>query len=240
MEVVLRVKNLRKLFGNFAVVDGISFEVKERETVGLIGPNGAGKTTTIQMILGLIEPTWGEIEIFGKNFKNYRERILERTNFAATYVWFPDNLTVKQNLMIFSMLYGQKPSKDKIEELLLTFDLKKFENQKAGKLSSGERVRLNLAKAFVNDPKLLLLDEPTASLDPAVSFKVREIIKERQASLGTAILWTSHNMREIENVCDRVIFINKGKIVAQGTPDELRNLFKKQDLEEIFISLVKS
>jgi ABC-2 type transport system ATP-binding protein len=142
--------------------------------------------------------------------------------------------------MIFSMLYGKKPSKEKIEELLFTFDLKKFENQKAGKLSSGERVRLNLAKAFVNDPKLLLLDEPTASLDPAVSFKVREIIKERQTSLGTAILWTSHNMREIENVCDRVIFINKGKIVAKGTPEELRNLFKKQDLEEIFISLVKS
>jgi len=240
METVLRATNLKKAYGEFFAVDGISFEVKAGETLGFVGPNGAGKTTTIHMLLGLLTPTEGQIEILGKNFESARENILESINFVAANVFLPHNLTVKQNLTIFSMLYGRKPQIEKIKKLLNTFHLEDFENQKAGKLSSGELSRLSLAKAFLNDPKILLLDEPTASLDPAVAAEVRQIIKKQQESFGTAIVWTSHNMREIETVCDRIIFIHHGKILAEGTPEELRKRFGKQDLEEIFIHLAGS
>lgn len=237
MDTVVKATDLKKMYDKVVAVDGISFEVGAGETVGLVGPNGAGKTTTIHMLLGLLSPTAGEIEILGKKFSTAREYILGHLNFVGAQVFLPGNLTVKQNLTIFSMLYGQKPSKDKINELLAKFHLEKFAKQKAGKLSSGESARLNLAKAFINDPKLLLLDEPTASLDPSIAVEVRKIIKKQQEALGTAIVWTSHNMREIETVCDRVIFIHHGKILASGTPSELRAQFNIQDMEEIFINL---
>lgn len=237
MEPIVRITDLRKTYDKVVAVDGISFEVGAGETVGLVGPNGAGKTTTIHMLLGLLSPTAGEIEILGKKFHSAREHILERINFVGAQVFLPGNLTVRQNLTIFSMLYGHKPSKHKIDELLDKFHLEKFAKQKAGKLSSGESARLNLAKAFINDPKLLLLDEPTASLDPSSAVEVRQIIRKHQETLGTAIIWTSHNMREIETVCDRVIFMHHGKILANGTPADLRSQFGIRDMEEIFINL---
>lgn len=238
-EIVLRAIELEKIYNKTVAVDGVSFEIAAGETVGLIGPNGAGKTTIIHMLLGLLTPTSGQIEIFGKDFDSCREYILERVNFIAAQVWLPGNLTLKQNLIIFSLLYGRKPSADKIKELLKTFRLEGFERRLASKLSSGESTRLNLAKAFINDPQLLFLDEPTAYLDPAIAAETREIIKKRQKELGTTILWTSHNMREIEEVSDRIIFLHKGKILAQGTAEELRRTFGKSGLEDIFISLAK-
>src|SRR3989338_4118450 len=237
METAVRVTNLKKVYDKVVAVDDISFDIYPGETVGFVGPNGAGKTTTIHMLLGLLSPTAGEIEILGKKFNSAREYILGHINFVGAQVFLPGNLTVQQNLTIFSMLYGQKPSKKKIGELLVRFHLEKFVKQKTGKLSSGESARLNLAKAFINDPKILLLDEPTASLDPSVAAEVRKIIKKQQEALGTAIMWTSHNMREIEAVCDRVIFIHHGKILANGTPADLRTQFGTQDMEEFFINL---
>jgi ABC-2 type transport system ATP-binding protein len=236
---VIEVKNLSKNYDGFTAVDSVSFAIQEGEIVGLLGPNGAGKTTTINMILGILEPMRGEINVFGKNIKTHRTEIAEKTNFAAVYAHMPFNLTVLQNLKVFGHLYGVKNLKNRIEELLKEFDLEKFKDQKAGVLSSGELSRLNLAKAIINDPKLILLDEPTASLDPSVAKQVREIVKSYVLKNNAAVLWTSHNMREIEEVCDRVMFLSKGKIVLSGNPKTLAKEYKKKDLEELFITIAR-
>ncbi|MBI2264689.1 MAG: ABC transporter ATP-binding protein [Armatimonadetes bacterium] len=237
MSVLLEVAGLTKNYDHFTAVDHVSFSVAAGETVGLLGQNGAGKTTTLHMILDILEPTGGTIRVFGKSFARNREEILKKMNFAASYVSLPGNLTVFEDLLFFSLLYGEANGKEKIEELIALFGLPEFRNRKAGRLSSGEQTRLNLAKAFLNDPLLLLLDEPTASLDPVIARQVRGIIQERQRALGTAILWTSHNMREMETMCDRILFLHHGRIVAEGPPEELKTLKEKPDLEEVFISL---
>ena len=236
---IIEVKNLCKKYDEFTAVDGVSFDIQEGEIVGLLGPNGAGKTTTINMILGILEPTSGEINIFGKNLKNDRVEILEKMNFAAVYAHLPANLTILQNLKIFGNLYGVKNLNEKIKNLLEEFDLEKFKNHKAGALSSGEMSRLNLAKAIINEPKLILLDEPTASLDPSISKQIREIIKSYVVKHKTAILWTSHNMKEIEEVCDKVMFLAHGKIVLSGNPKTLAKEYGKKDLEELFITVAR-
>lgn len=236
---VIEIKNLTKNYDKFAAVDGISFSIQEGEIVGLLGPNGAGKTTTINMILGILEPTKGEINIFGQNLKNHRTEILQKINFAAVYAHMPPNLTISQNLKVFGHLYSVKNLKNKIKELLKEFDLEKFKNHKAGFLSSGELSRLNLAKAIINEPRLTLLDEPTASLDPSVSRQIREIIKDYVVKTKTAILWTSHNMREIEEICDRVMFLSHGKIILSGDPKTLAQENGKKDLEELFITVAR-
>jgi len=239
MNETLKVAGLVKEYGSFRAVDSVTFAVKPGEIVGLLGPNGAGKTTTINMILGILEPTAGSIEILGKNLKEHRTEIVKQTNFAAVYAQMPGNLSVYQNMYVFGLLYQVRDLKEKIKSLLHDFDLDAFANTKAGLLSSGELTRLNLAKALINEPVLLLLDEPTASLDPSVANFIRERIKKRVAETNTAVLWTSHNMYEIEAVCDKVLFLSHGKILLIGNPRTLPAEYGKKDLEELFISVAR-
>lgn len=234
---VLSVRDLRKQYGETIAVDGISFEVDQNEIVGLLGPNGAGKTTTINMILGVLEPTSGSISVDGLDLAANRSQVLQRTNFAAVYAPLPGNLTVAQNLRFFGMIYCVPDLSARIESLLEQFDLVAFRNMKCGVLSSGEQTRVSLAKAMLNRPALLLLDEPTASLDPAVAREIRNKIRDYAAATATGVLWTSHNMYEVEDVCNRVLFLSHGKILLQGDPRLLPGAHGKQTLEELFITL---
>ena len=235
----MRITGLTKEYDSVKAVDHISFTIEPGEIVGLLGPNGAGKTTTINMILGILRPTDGTIEILEKDLRKCRSEVSRSVNFAAVYAHMPANLTVWQNLYVFGLLYEIKNLKERIEQLLGEFDLKSFARARAGLLSSGELSRLNLAKAVINRPRLLLLDEPTASLDPSVSRLVREKIKEHAARTRAGILWTSHNMNEIEAVCDRVMFLSRGKILLQGDPRTLPAQHGKKDLEELFITVAR-
>lgn len=236
---VLSVNSLRKLYGSTVAVDGISFDVHRNEIVGLLGPNGAGKTTTINMVLGVLEPTGGSIHIEDVDLATRRARALSCTNFAAVYAPLPGNLTVYQNLRIFGMIYGVQPLRTRIEELLHEFDLVKFRNTKCGVLSSGEQTRVSLAKAMLNRPHLLLLDEPTASLDPATARDIRNKIREFAAQSIGGVLWTSHNMYEVQEVCHRVLFLSKGRILLEGNPQTLPAEYGKQTLEELFITVAR-
>jgi ABC-2 type transport system ATP-binding protein len=236
---VLEVSNLRKLYGGTAAVDGISFAVRRNEIVGLLGPNGAGKTTTIGMVLGVLEPTAGAIRIEGIDIAAHRSRALERTNFAAVYAPLPGNLSVEQNLRVFGMIYGVKNLKARIDALIGQFQLEPFRRVKCGVLSSGEQTRVSLAKAMLNSPQLLLLDEPTASLDPATARDIRSGIRRLTASGTGGVLWTSHNMYEVEEVCDRVLFLSHGAILLEGDPKTLPRDYGKQTLEELFIAVAR-
>ena len=237
--LILRIEGLTKDYGPVRAVDEVSFSISSGKIVGLLGPNGAGKTTTIHMILGILEPTRGSIEVFGKNLRNDRSRISKSTNFAAVYAHMPANLTVRQNLYVFGLLYEVKNLKERIEFLLHEFDLERFSDTKAGLLSSGEGSRLSIAKAVINHPRLLLLDEPTASLDPNISRLVREKIRRTVEKAKTATLWTSHNMQEIEAVCDQVLFLSHGRILLSGNPKTLPSEYGKKDLEELFITVAR-
>jgi ABC-2 type transport system ATP-binding protein len=236
---VLSVTDLVKHYGRVRAVDRISFEVQPGEVVGLLGPNGAGKTTTINMVLGVLEPTSGTIRVLGEDLNGNRSAISRRVNFAAVYAHVPPNLTVKQNLRVFGLLYGVPRLKERIRELMKEFDLEQFADVKAGLLSSGEASRLNLAKAVINEPSLLLLDEPTASLDPSVAQMIREKIVAYVDRTHAGVLWTSHNMREIEMVCHRVLFLSRGNILMTGNPKTLPAEHGKQDLEELFIAVAR-
>lgn len=239
MEKVLEVKNLVKSYKGLRAVDDISFYVNAGEIVGLLGPNGAGKTSTINMILGLLEQDGGEIAVFGKDFKTNRSEILSKVSFAAVYAQLPGNLWVEQNLHVFALLYGIPSPEEKVRLLMQEFDLIQFARTKAAFLSSGEQSRLNLAKAMLNDPKLLLLDEPTASVDPSTSEILRRKILEYAHARATGVLWTSHDMYEIETVCDRVLFISHGKILLEGDPKKLPGQYGKKNLEELFITVAR-
>src|SRR5581483_8834220 len=210
-----------KSYGAVAAVDRISFEVRPNEIVGLLGPNGAGKTTTINMVLGVLEPTSGTIRIGTTDLRRNRSKALERTNFAAVYAPLPGNLTVAENLHVFGLLYGVRGLRARIEEVLADFDLQRFRNVKCGVLSSGEQTRVGLAKAILNSPHLLLLDEPTASLDPASARDVRKRIRAMVTACQAGALWTSHNMLEVQEVCDRVLFLSRGRILLDGDPRAL-------------------
>ena len=234
---VLSVRDLRKQYGATVAVDGISFEVNRNEIVGLLGPNGAGKTTTINMILGVLEPTSGTILVEDLDIASKRSRVLERTNFAAVYAPLPGNLTVLQNLRFFGLIYGVRDLSARIETLLKQYDLLTFRDVKCGVLSSGEQTRVSLAKAMLNQPALLLLDEPTASLDPATARDIRIKIREYAAAGEVGVLWTSHNMYEVEDVCDRVLFLSHGRILLQGDPRTLPATHGKETLEELFITV---
>ncbi|MDA8106424.1 MAG: ABC transporter ATP-binding protein [Nitrospiraceae bacterium] len=236
---VLSVKDLRKVYGQTLAVDGISFDIGHNEIVGLLGPNGAGKTTTINMVLGVLEPSSGTIHIEDMDIGTDRSRALLRTNFAAVYAPLPGNLTVFQNLRVFGLLYGVKDLSERIETLLLQFDLSRFRNVKCGLLSSGEQTRVGLAKAMLNSPHLLLLDEPTASLDPATARDIRMKIRDFAAQGGVGVLWTSHNMYEVADVCDRVLFLSRGKILLEGDPKTLPREHGKETLEELFIAVAR-
>jgi ABC-2 type transport system ATP-binding protein len=237
MSDVLRVQNLRKTYGALTAVDGVSFTVGRNEIVGLLGPNGAGKTTIINMILGVLEPTEGAIRIEDIDIAKHRTRALERTNFAAVYAPLPGNLTVAQNLRIFGMIYGVKNLSIRIDAVIEEFNLDAFRDTRCGVLSSGEQTRVSLAKAMLNEPNLLLLDEPTASLDPASARTIREHILNLARRGSGGVLWTSHNMYEVEDVCDRILFLSRGKIVLEGDPKTLPAAHGKANLEELFIDV---
>lgn len=230
VKVVLEVKNLTKIFGGrkrpIVAVDNISFKIHEGEIVGLLGPNGAGKTTTIQMLLGTTSKTSGEIKYFGKEFEKHRSEILQEVNYASAYTRMPWNMTVWENLMVYAMLYQVKEPKKRIEMLLQQFEMAKYAKQPIRELSSGQTTRIILTKAFINFPKLLLLDEPTASLDPEIAVSVRRFLVKQQQKYRVGMLFTSHNMAEVTEVCDRVIFLRKGKILAEDTPEGLAKSIK--------------
>ena len=239
MEIV-EVNNLTKIFKGITAVDGISFKIEEGKIIGLLGPNGAGKTTTIQMLLDIITPTHGQIKIFGKDMKHNREYILNRINFSSPYVNLPTNLTVWENLTTFARLYGVKNIRAKIHELAQFFDIKNLLPKMTNTLSTGQLTRVNLAKALLNDPKLLLLDEPTASLDPDIADKTRKLLKRIQKEKKVTILYTSHNMDEIEELCEHVIFIMHGKITDEGSPKQLIKKYGHKDLNDVFLTIARS
>lgn len=239
MSPIIEVKNLVKKFGEVTAVDDISFEIEAAKITGFLGPNGAGKTTTIQMLLDLITPTSGTIKIFGQDMKHHREEILSKLNFSSPYVSLPGNLKVWENLATFARLYGVKDVKKKIEGLAVFFGIDKFMNKLTFSLSTGQLTRLNLTKALLNDPKLLLLDEPTASLDPDIADRTKRLLQKIQRERGLSILYTSHNMAEVEEICDRVIFLNKGKITDDGTPEELVKKYGHKDLNDVFLTIAR-
>ncbi len=243
--MIVQVKNLTKTFKQFKAVDDLSFEIGEGEIIGLLGPNGAGKTTTLHLLLGLVAPTEGEIFIFGKNLKTHRQEILQEMNFTSPYVSLPYRLRVAENLLVFANLYNVEHPKTRIAELLELFEIKHLKDKPIAYLSAGENTRVGLCKALLNKPKLLLLDEPTVSLDPEIAHQAREILLKIQKEEHTAILYTSHNMAEVEKMCQRIIFLNHGRIIASGTPIEITNAILKEErnepaLEEVFFKIIQA
>jgi ABC-2 type transport system ATP-binding protein len=234
-EPVLDVADLSKSFGARTVVSDITFSIFPGEIVGIVGPNGAGKTTIINMILAVLAPTAGRIEIGGYGVARQRSAALGETNFAAAYAPLPGNLTVEQNLRIFGLIYGVRNLGARIEALLAEYDLKRYRATKCGVLSSGEQSRAALAKAMLNSPKLLLLDEPTASIDPATARVMRNHIVAFARERRGAVLWTSHNMYEVSETCDRILFLSRGRILLAGAPDKLIAEHGDATLEDLFV-----
>lgn len=244
MRPAIVVERLTKRFGGVLAVRDVSFELAEGEIVGLLGPNGAGKTTTIQMLLGIITPTAGRITILGRDLARERARVLEQVNFSSAYVALPPRLSVWDNLRIYAHLYGVPDVRARIEELLTYFDVAHLRRRAVGTLSSGETARVNLCKALLNRPRVLLLDEPTASLDPDAADRARTFFKDLRAQGGLTILYTSHNMAEVEDLCDRVIFIHEGTVLAEGSPlavtqQILGSELEEPQLEEVFIKVAR-
>ncbi len=240
---VLEVSSLSKIFKSksktFKAVDNVSFGLKKGEILGLLGPNGAGKTTTIQMLLGILTPTSGSVKYFGQDLETERESILEQVNFSSTYTHLPWRLTVMETLKYTSYLYNIKDRAKRIQKIVDLFRLYPLVNQEIASLSAGQLTRLNIAKSFINYPKVLLLDEPTASLDPETADYIRKFILNERKEFEVSILFTSHNMPEVEEVCDRVIFINHGKIIAEDKPENLPKIIKFSKLELVMVDGLK-
>jgi ABC-2 type transport system ATP-binding protein len=244
MQPAIVVEGLRKEFSDTVAVRDVSFTAAAGEIVGLLGPNGAGKTTTIQMLLGIISPTAGRIAILGHDLARERNHVLGRVNFSSAYVALPPRLTVRQNLDVYARLYDVRDRRERIDALLAYFDAEALADRPVGTLSSGETARVNLCKALLNRPEVLLLDEPTASLDPDAADRARTQFKQIRAAGGITLLYTSHNMAEVEDLCDRVIFIHAGTVLAQGTPlavsrELLGTGVEEPALEEVFIRLAR-
>jgi ABC-2 type transport system ATP-binding protein len=223
---IIEVKNLTKKFGDFIAVDDVSFNLKEGEILGLLGPNGAGKTTTIQMLLAVLNSTRGNISYFGKDLKKNREEILEQVNFSSTYTNLPQDLKVREIFTYTAYFYQIKNRREQVKKIKNLFRLSEIWEERISELSAGQTTRVNLAKAFINFPRVLLLDEPTASLDPEVARYIRDFLIEERKKFKVSIILTSHNMAEVQEVCDRVIFLNNGKIVADDTPENLAKSIK--------------
>jgi len=238
-EIVVSVVKLHKSFEKTVAIEEVSFSINRGEVVGLLGANGAGKSTTIQILLGLISPTSGTVSIFGLDPWKERVSVLERCNFSSAYVALPYNLKVIENLDVFAQLYGVPNRKKKISDLLELFEVGHLSAKLTGSLSSGESTRVNLCKALLNDPEFLLLDEPTASLDPDIADKVRKLLAQVQKERGMTVLYTSHNMRDVQELCDRVLFLHKGKIIAEGTSADILTQFGEETLEEVFIAIAR-
>ncbi len=237
----LEVKNLVKNFKSTVAVDNISFSIEKNKTLGLLGPNGCGKTTSIGMMLGLITPTSGEIFINEIKLQpNNRINLLSLMNFASPYIELPKKLTVKQNLEVYARMYGVKEIKKRTEEMVEELNIQKFLNKKTGELSSGQKNRVALAKSLINKPKLLFLDEPTASLDPDVGDFVRGYIEKYKKNNELTILLASHNMREVERLCNKVIMMKQGKIVDSGTCENLIKKHGRENLEDTFLKIARS
>ena len=233
------VDGLTKRFKNILAVKNISFKIGKGKIIGLLGPNGCGKSTTIGMILGLIKPTSGTVVINGQNIEHNRTSLLEKMNFISPYIELPKKLTVEENLKVYGRLYGVKNLEGKIYEIMEKFNLTKFKKRKTGELSSGQKNRVSLAKALVNDPEILLLDEPTASLDPDVGDTIRSFIEDFAFNKGTTILLASHNMNEVERLCHEVMMMKDGKIIDKGKSNDLINKHGRKNLEEVFLKIVR-
>ena len=237
----IQIKNLSKNYNSYLAVNKINFNIEKNKTIGLLGPNGCGKTTTIGMMLGLVSPSEGEIFVEGKNInKLSRDKILDRFNFASPYVELPKKLTVKQNLEIYGRLYGIENLNKRINEISDDLDIRKFFDKKTGELSSGQKNRVSLAKSLINKPEILLLDEPTASLDPDIGDFIRSYIQNYKSKNNITILLASHNMNEVERLCDSVIMMREGKIIDSGTCEELIKKHGRNNLEETFLKLARS
>ena len=237
----IKVINLSKKFNNFIAVNNINFTLNKNKTLGILGPNGCGKTTSIGMMLGLITPTSGEVLIDNKNVNEVnRNDLLSRMNFASPYIELPKKLTVRQNLEIYGRLYGVKILKDRITEISEDLNLNSFLDKKTGELSSGQKNRVSLAKSLINKPEVLFLDEPTASLDPDIGDFVRNYLESYKAKNNVTILLASHNMNEVERLCDTVIMMKKGKIVDRGTCKDIINRHGRDNLEDTFLKIARS
>ena len=239
--MTIEIKNLNKNYNNILAVKDLNFKINKGSIVGLLGPNGCGKTTTIGMMLGLIKPTSGSVFINGKNIENENDRIkiLEKMNFISPYVELPKKLTIEENLKVYGKMYGVNNLQKKILNLMEQLNLLEFKKRKTGELSSGQKNRVSLAKALINDPEILLLDEPTASLDPDVGDYIRTYIEDFASKKGTTILLASHNMNEVERLCSEVMMMKKGKITDKGTCSNLINKHGRKNLEETFLKIVR-
>ena len=237
----IEIKSLTKIYNKYLAVNNVDFIIEKNKTVGLLGPNGCGKTTTIGMMLGLVAPSSGEILLEKKNISSLRrDEVLKRFNFASPYVELPKKLTVRQNLEIYGRLYGVNDLKTRINEISSDLDIKNFFERKTGELSSGQKNRVSLAKSLINQPEILLLDEPTASLDPDIGDFIRGYIQEYKSRNKVTILLASHNMNEVERLCDSIIMMKSGKIIDSGTCNELIKKHGRNNLEETFLKLARS
>jgi len=239
MSLVLQTHRLSKIFGAVNAVSNLSIGLNKSSITAILGGNGAGKTTTLSMLLGLLLPSSGRIEIFGKDFISNRYPALSRMNFSSPYVDLPQRLTVRENLLVYAKLYGLRQPSASVDNMLQTFQLEEFSDRRLRKLSAGQKTRVSLAKALINKPELLLLDEPTASLDPETAGWVRELLSDYQKEEGATILLASHDMKEVEQLCQKVILLRKGKLVEEGSPSELLTKYDRQTMEDVFLDVSK-
>jgi ABC-2 type transport system ATP-binding protein len=239
MSFVLQTHRLSKSFGAVNAVSNLSIGLNKSSITAILGGNGAGKTTTLSMLLGLLLPSSGRIEIFGKDFISNRYPALSRMNFSSPYVDLPQRLTVRENLLVYAKLYGLRQPSASVDNMLQTFQLEEFADRRLRKLSAGQKTRVSLAKALINKPELLLLDEPTASLDPETAGWVRELLSDYQKEEGATILLASHDMKEVEQLCQKVILLRKGKLVEEGSPSELLTKYDRKTMEDVFLDVSK-
>ena len=238
-KAIIEINNLSKKFNNIVAVKNINFKIDKGKIIGLLGPNGCGKSTTIGMLLGLIKPSSGTVIINGQNIENNRTNILEKMNFISPYIELPKKLTVEENLKVYGRLYGIKNLKNKVFDLMEKLNLTEFRTRKTGELSSGQKNRVSLAKALINNPEILLLDEPTASLDPDVGDYIRSFIEDYASNNGATILLASHNMNEVERLCYEVLMMKNGEIIDKGKCSDLVNKHGRKNLEEVFLKIAR-
>ena len=238
-KAIIEINNLSKKFNNIVAVKNINFKINKGKIIGLLGPNGCGKSTTIGMLLGLIKPSSGTVIINGQNIENNRTNILEKMNFISPYIELPKKLTVEENLKVYGRLYGIKNLKNKVFDLMEKLNLTEFRTRKTGELSSGQKNRVSLAKALINNPEILLLDEPTASLDPDVGDYIRSFIEDYASNNGATILLASHNMNEVERLCYEVLMMKNGEIIDKGKCSDLVNKHGRKNLEEVFLKIAR-
>ncbi len=239
LNLAVKVENLVKHYSGTVAVNGLSFAVRRGATAALLGGNGAGKTTTLSILLGLLLPTAGQVQVLGEDMLRHRYRVLPRMNFSSPFVDLPHRLTVRQNLLIYARLYGLPSRGERIERLADDLQIEEFLERPAGKLSAGQKTRVALAKALLNEPELLLLDEPTASLDPDTGDWVRSYLEDYRARTGATILMASHNMGEVERLCSEVMMMKAGRIVDRGSPEELIDRYGRTNLEEVFLHIAR-